>query len=204
MAAGALSIPPGFAQFSFKVVSNTVGHVALFTIGGQLTSGTMTPAQGSALMVKVGAALAPIWDSTVQLTGFHALIGSDGPAGALDVSASIPGTYSGGVSFPPNVSYLFKKTTAFAGKAYRGRLFLPFVDSTSVSENGAISGAHLTRIQLAAENLFTTVSAGTDDGLSGWVLLHREVVGVTPPAPTVLTSIQATATVATQRRRLER
>ena len=66
MAAGALSIPPGFAQFSFKVVSNTVGHVALFTIGGQLTSGTMTPAQGSALMVKVGAALAPIPSGTAD------------------------------------------------------------------------------------------------------------------------------------------
>lgn len=202
--ASQLVIPPGHAQFAFKVVNNTVGHVCVWTIGAQLTGGGMTTVQGQNLFLKVSAALQPLWDNTITQTGFHALIGNDGPPMALDITGSVTGTLSSIQTLPPNVSYLLKKTTSFAGRAYRGRIFLPFVESGNTNEGGTLVGSHFTRLDIAATALFNVPTTGTDDGLSNWVLLHRAEGAETPPAPTSLTSIQASDKVATQRRRLER
>lgn len=202
--AAELSIPPGFAQLAFGVTNGTVGHKCVFTLGAKLVGSGISPAQGTALQTAVAAALAPIWDSNVFLTGFHALIGNDGPFMGLDITSNTPGSATTQQTAPPNVTYLVKKTTAFAGRAYRGRLYLPFVDNISISEAGAISGPTLTRLTTAAAALFTAPGTGSSTGVSGWVLLHRTEAGVTPPAPTDITSFQATSMVATQRRRLER
>jgi hypothetical protein len=202
--AAQLSIPPGFAQFSFFVTNATVGHRCVWTIGGKLAGSGLTPAQGSALFVAVSGALNPIWDSQVIQTGFHALIGNDGPPMALDVPGSVAGSATTLQMLPPNVTYLLKKGTAFAGRAYRGRLYLPFVDNGAVSEAGVVSGARYTALTLAATNLFAAPGTGSTTGVTGWWLLHRAEPNTTPPAPTQLTAISATNMVATQRRRLER
>lgn len=199
-----LSIPPGYAQFAFKVRNSTVGHQCIWTIGGKLVGSGLTPAQGAALMTAVGNALVPIWDSNVTQTGFHALIGNDGPAMALDVTSAHVGTGTAMQMSPPNVTYLVKKTTAFAGRAYRGRIYLPFVDNISISEAGAISGPTLTRLETAVAALMAAPGTGSSTGVSGWWLLHRAEEGETPPAPTQIVALAAESVVATQRRRLER
>jgi hypothetical protein len=137
-------------------------------------------------------------------TGFHALIGNDGPPMALDVSDNTVGTATTLQMLPPNVTYLLKKSTAFAGRAFRGRIYLPFVDNGAVSEAGVVSGARMTALIAAAAALFTAPGTGSSTGVTGWWLLHRAEPGVTPPAPTQITNISTTSMVATQRRRLER
>jgi hypothetical protein len=204
MAAGDLSIPPGFAQLTFYVSNSTVGHRCVWTIGAALSGGGLTPGQGAALFVAASGALAPIWDSAVTQQGFHALIGSDGPPMALDIAGNVQGSASILTMAPPNVSYLVKKTTAFAGRQYRGRLYLPFVPTNELSEAGTFIGATATRLTTAMVNLFAAPGTGSTTGVTGWVLLHRETPAGAAPAPTPITSFQPTFTVATQRRRLER
>lgn len=199
-----LVIPPGFAQFSFFVVNGGVGHRCVWTVGGKLAGTGLSPAQGSALIVAVGNALKPIWDFNVTMTGFHALIGNDGPPMALDVTSAITGTGPTMTMLPPNVSYLIKKTTAFAGRAYRGRIYLPFIDNIGVAESGAVTGATLTKLQTASDALFAAPGTGSTTGVTGWWLLHRALPGVVAPAPTQIVSFQPELFVATQRRRLDR
>jgi hypothetical protein len=202
--ASQLVIPPGYAQFSFFLNNATVGHRCVWTIGGKLAGSGLSPAQGAALQLAVATALKPLWDSQVMQTGFHALIGNDGPPMALDVSDNTVGTATTLQMLPPNVTYLLKKSTAFAGRAFRGRIYLPFVDNGAVSEAGVVSGARMTALIAAAAALFTAPGTGSSTGVTGWWLLHRAEPGVTPPAPTQITNISTTSMVATQRRRLER
>jgi hypothetical protein len=152
----------------------------------------------------VSDSLKPLWDSQVVQTGFHALIGNDGPPMALDVTGSVAGTASTGTMLPPNVTMLFKKSTNFAGRAYRGRMYLPFVEGTYVSEAGVIASTLYTKMQTAGPLLFNATGTGSTTGVTSWYLLHRAEPGDTPPLPTQLNGILATDRVATQRRRLER
>lgn len=202
--ASQLVVPPGFAHFSFIVTNATVGHRCIWTIGGKLAGSGLSPTQGAALMTSVGTALKPLWDSNVVQLGFHALIGNDGPPMALDVTDSIAGTSSTGTMLPPNVCMLFKKSTAFAGRAYRGRIYLPFVEGTYVGENGVIASTLLTKMATASQQLFLAPGTGSTTGVTAWYLLHRAEPGTTPPLPTQLNNIAATSLVATQRRRLDR
>lgn len=204
MAIGDLSIPPGYAQMNWHVTEATVGHRCEWTIGVQLVSGTWTPTQGTAFFVAVTGALVPIWDPNVHQIGFHALIGSDGPFSALDITGDVIGSSTSFNAAPPNVTYLVKKTTAFAGRQYRGRLYWPFVNTNELLENGTFTGTTLTRLTTACVNLYAAPGTGSTTGVQGWVLLHRETAAGAAPAPTPITSFQPSSTVATQRRRLER
>lgn len=202
--AAQLVIPPGYVHFSFFVSNATVGHRCVWTIGGKLAGSSLSPAQGAVLFTNVSDALKPLWDNQVTQTGFHALIGNDGPPMALDITGSVVGTSTTGTMLPPNVCMLFKKGTNFAGRAYRGRLYLPFVEGTYVSEAGIIASTLLTKMNTAGPLLFNAPGTGSTTGVLSWYLLHRAEAGITPPFPTQLTQITATNTVATQRRRLER
>jgi hypothetical protein len=199
-----LVIPPGYAQFSFFVTNATVGHRCVWSIGGKLNGSGLAPTQGALLFTHVSDALKPLWDSQVVQTGFHALIGNDGPPFALDVTGSVPGTASTGTMLPPNVTMLFKKGTLFAGRAYRGRAYLPFVEGTYVNEAGVIQSTLLTKMVTAAAALLAAPSTSSLTGVDNWALLHRAEEGATAPPPTSIMTIQATDRVATQRRRLER
>ena len=202
--AAQIVIPPGYAHLSFFVTNATVGHRCVWTIGAKLNGTGLAPTQGALLFTHVSDALKPLWDNQVVQTGFHALIGNDGPPFALDVTGSVAGTSSTGTMLPPNVSMLFKKGTLYAGRAYRGRIYLPFVEGTYVNEAGVVQSTLLTKMVTAAAALLAAPATSTLTGVDNWALLHRAEVGATPPPPTLLTTIQATDRVATQRRRLER
>lgn len=199
-----LIIPPGYAHLAWRVVNNTVGHTCIFTIGAKLAPGIWTGAMRTELYNDVSAALAPMWDPAVTMTGFHALIGNDGPPMAADVTGGVTGTLGTTTMAPPNVSYLAKKVTAFAGRSFRGRLYLPFVDATFLSENGRISGTTLSRFGTAMVGLQNAALSSAGGGLDGWYLLHRAGTPGGAEGPTLITDILSTNVVATQRRRLER
>lgn len=69
--------------------------------------------------------------------------------------AATPGT-GAGVALPPGVSAVIKEITASAGRGFRGRIYLPGIDSTAMNLN---TGNFLAAFQTAAQNFITGVEA---------------------------------------------
>lgn len=200
----ALIIPPGYTQLAFRVSNSTVGHLCVFTLGAKLATGTWSSTQRAELMTDVRAALAPMYDFNIHFLGFHALVGNDGPPLAHDVTTDLTGSAGAFTAASPNVTYLLKKTTGFAGRSFRGRCYLPFVNTSELDENGRISGTVLSRFQTAATALMAAADSVAGGGLDGWYLLHRAGSPGASEGPTLVTDFGASNVVATQRRRLER
>lgn len=199
-----LIIPPGFAHIAFKMTNVTVGHTCFFTIGAKLAGSTWPVSEQGALNVDVHAALAPMYDFNVHFLGFRALIGNDGPPMSGEVVGDLTGSAGAMTTASPNVTYLLKKTTDFAGRSFRGRAYLPFVNTGELDENGRISGTVLTKFQTAATALMAAGQTVAGGGLNGWYLLHRTGSAGAGEGPTLITNLSASNVVATQRRRLER
>lgn len=109
---------------------------------------------------------------------------------------------------PPNVAFLFKKTTGVGGRKNRGRMYLPFALATSdVGENGVIVGAAVSggTTQAAAflAQLITDATPMVIVNKAFNTPLPPHFVTVISAGPNV-TAFAAEATVATQRRRLGR
>jgi hypothetical protein len=107
----------------------------------------------------------------------------------------LTGTYT--AQFPPqNVAMLVRKSTGFAGRKNRGRMFLPpcYVAETPISNTGQIDAVTLATLngQLAQ---FIDALADADCPMA---LLHTNIAD--PPTPVV--SLRMESIVATQRRRL--
>lgn len=125
-------------------------------------------------------------------------VAAGAPANGLDANTFVP----------PNVAFLFKKTTGVGGRKNRGRMYLPFALATSdVSENGTIAGAAVS----GGTTQSTAFLAGLVADATAMVIENKTLdtsgpkpfVTAITSGPTVLT-FAAEATVATQRRRLGR
>lgn len=133
--------------------------------------------------------------------------GSNVPFEAVAAGAAANGL-DANTFVPPNVAFLFKKTTGVGGRKSRGRMYLPFALATSdVSENGTIAGAAVSGgttqstaflTQLATDTTQMVIVNKTFDTSGPKPFVTAITIG-----PTVLT-FAAEATVATQRRRLGR
>lgn len=102
---------------------------------------------------------------------------------------------------PPQVALVVSKVTEFAGKANRGRSYIPFVVGESiVDSNGRIDSGSVSTFQGVASAL-----------IAGWAALDLDATllhaapAVGPPAPaTQLTTLLVRGVVGSQRRRLIR
>lgn len=103
-------------------------------------------------------------------------------------------------SFPPNVALSLRKRTAFVGRKYRGRLFLPYMcDETGADEIGVVLAGLKTTINTQAASWLSNADGGSN--YTGLWLLHEET-GATEIVPTRITSLDVGPVVVTQRRRL--
>jgi hypothetical protein len=100
---------------------------------------------------------------------------------------------------PQNVSFLAKKATAFAGKAFRGRMYLPCVVEGIVDNNGIVGASTITAMNLRLTNLLSNLASALAFP-APMVLLHSNPL----IDPTTVTSLTMDTMVATQRRRLRR
>lgn len=100
-------------------------------------------------------------------------------------------------SAPPNVTYLARKRTAEAGRANRGRWYLPGVNEDVVDSGGFLTSAKVTQLNTALEAFRADMFQ--------LVILHRDPLVPNDydfAPPTDITSLTAEPKVATQRRRL--
>lgn len=116
--------------------------------------------------------------------------------GELHIAAVALSITGGGADpmAPPQVSYLLKKGSGFAGRANRGRIFLPGVEETAVDPGGALTSGAISALQGAANQFLSDLGSLGQE----MVILHEN------PAltPRVVTSLIVDGRVATQRGRL--
>lgn len=132
------------------------------------------------------------------------------PGTAADVVYTGGGIQTGaiaGPSVPPQVAGLITWRTDLAGRAHRGRTFVPRMPRSWVEENGdRWTEAGQDYLFSYAELFYATYSRviGSSD-IAFLVVISRQLDGV-PRAPvgTQVTSFDTSAVLATQRRRLHR
>jgi hypothetical protein len=201
-----LEIPTGFGLWQFYMTHATIAHVAISTLGFEVATPPYTQANAAAALAAWALAVKPMHDGEVQYSRVVALIGNDGPLIRFDSGGLVVGTRATLTIAPPNVSYLLRKSTQFAGHRYRGRMYIPFVNVGGITQTGALQGAEATLLATCAAAIQTNLVGGTT-GSASLRLLHGESLTVPPsaiPPPTTISLISSEGTVATQRRRLER
>lgn len=172
----------------------------LTTLAGEIAATPWSQADTDTLYSEMVGAVEGLYDSEWTFPQLTVLAGNDGPALRFVTTGNEAGTRSTVTSPPPNVAYLLRKNTSFAGRRYRGRMFLPGSSNGGIQQGGILSGAEFTLVDAAAgalDNVFQGVGSAN---LSQPVLLHSEA----PTTPTPVTSLSAELIVATQRRRLVR
>jgi len=84
------------------------------------------------------------------------------------------------------------------GRRNRGRLFMPAVAEAGVDSIGQLSPSNLSDLQDRADAWLEDLQTDGTLNTSNMVILHSTA----PSTPTVVTSLQVSPTIATQRRRL--
>lgn len=198
-----LVIPPGFGLWTFHLQHAGISHTALVTMGFSVAAPPYTQANNNTTLTDVAAALAPLYDAEVTFSRLTTLIGNDGPALRFESAGTTTGSRTSQSITPPQTTYLLRKSTAFAGRRFRGRMYLPFVAELGTQQTGQLEASELTILTARAAALSTAfVGGGTGSG--GMYLLHSESPLSATPAPTPITALSAQSFVATQRRRLRR
>jgi hypothetical protein len=188
-------IPAGYALIRHRFTCPVgVGHAA--TLYGVKLVGTPTA-------VAVANEQGANWTATIltrqsSLMTYFDVTAVVNNAGVLSEAVLPVGSAGGGGAVPvaPQVAVLIKKTSGVIGKAFRGRIYVPYCQSNDfVTENDRLNPTQLTAWQGVVTTLFNDEAADTFS--NAMVLLHRNVL----TAPTAITALTVEQTVATQRRR---
>jgi hypothetical protein len=193
-----MQIPDGFGQANFRFTGAAVPSGAEVTLGFDISgySGSAANAAEDA-----GQAWADNISNTqvvnCDLTSTLFKFGPNDVGPSAEVLTSGPGIKNN-PSVTPNTGVLVQKITNFGGRTGRGRMFIPGIRETSVSDGGLIDPTELTDWQTALDLFFSDLNTF----LLVPCLLHAE--GSPVSTPRLITSFSVQATVATQRRRLRR
>lgn len=197
-----LVIPPGFAHMAMTVVDGGTGHKCVVTDAFGILATPWTQANTDALFTDLANAFHGLYDSEWTIGPLDVLVGNDGPLIRFEHTGTSGGTRTAAVTPPPQVTYLVKKQTGFAGRAFRGRSYWPFGGpQTAINEDGTLGSSEATTLALAASSWYTALNH-TANNTNGQVLLHSATSTTTVPTPVV--AFTPERSVATQRRRLKR
>lgn len=106
-------------------------------------------------------------------------------------------------NLPPNTAYLVKKSTGLAGRANRGRVYVPpyEISEGTIDNSGYLSGAGQA-LRQASWNTFLAAVEAITPGNTTLQLLHTSTLVDPTPNSTTVTAVTVDGRVATQRRRL--
>lgn len=205
------TIDAGLVLVNQKITHSAVGHTYEVTYALSPSAGATAQQCADEAQTEFIAAWQALLDTNCTILPNTILLG-DGtnvPAVAVGSGANAIGT-NAFVSAPPNCCILIKKLTAFAGKKNRGRVYMPgIVPAADVSENGTVDPTWLGSVQTAAADWLADLAAFPLP-----MVIANKVLVVTPPeirphvtaihAGHAVTTLNAEATIATQRRRMPR
>lgn len=194
-----MNIPEGYAQANFRFTGSGLPSGAEIAIGYDVSETSLDPTDlAEALRGDwTTADMGDMYTNTVAMTQVLVKYGpnSIGPSG---VAAATATGVQNAPQAPPNCCVLFRKSTAFGGRAGRGRIYLPAPPDAAIESNGAIGSSYLAAFgnrfnEFFLENVSHNVTP---------VLLHGAGSPLVTPTPIVSTTMDALS--ATQRRRLRR
>lgn len=196
-----LIIPEFYAQAVYRFALAGDSEEMLTTIGID----NFGPAEGTAIANDLQDDFNAAFPAATFSVGYTflgvRLYGGPGPAHTVYESSGPPvaGTNSG-PAMPQNVAFLVTKRTAQAGRRFRGRMFLPpfLIGEDSISIIGKLAPAQLAALQDRVDAWLMDPPAYPK------VLLHDDSGVSALPAPTPITQLVLSDTVATTRRRLRR
>ena len=146
--------------------------------------------------------------SGVVLENFHVFYKLDSSNDQVFDANGPPIAGSGGLagtSHPPNVAYLARKQTAYAGRRNVGRLYIPGVPEAGADGLGNVDAALITTWNTKLGTLFSRLTQYNPE------IVHskqwdptEEPNPPTPALPTPITGLVLDNVIATQRRRLHR
>lgn len=198
-----LHIPDGFAEINVRW--SLSGDPEVMTVAYGVETSAVTPADVQDLVDDHYAEWATFmanWSSDYSLVG----LSCKAHIGASFFEAEnllVTGGGGGAVAVPvQNTALLVRKSTGLAGRANRGRWYLPAgrLAEVDVNNTGIIDSADVTVIQGEITTL-TTGLASTPFG-GALVLLHTETAPGVGPDATPITLFTLDNRVASQRRRL--
>lgn len=189
-----LLIPPGFVNVKARY-SNVQGHLCQNACGYAIDD-PLIQADADDVSDYLAAAYLQQLSTVSQWFGVVIDIGNDGPPLQLESSSSAGTGVRGGDEPPPMVQGLLKKSTGFAGRAFRGRMFIPDLYESQVNNNGALNGTAITLLADIA-NAWASLGVASVKFVAPQLLHPAE-------APTEIVSITPDNNVATLRRRYER
>lgn len=197
-------LPSGYGDARFLFSNTGNSHSTGFSLGVEFVGGVPPfPEAGINLTFKRdilddGAFIGSNW----RYLGVELTIGNDfGVPSTRVQSENLAGTFSAS-TVPPNCAFLVQKRTGFAGRRYRGRIFMPPCSLTDVDVDAAgnMASALVTSHQVLWDTWL--------DALVGVsmppVLIHQydPALGQSPVDPTTITDFVCQSKIATQRRRL--
>jgi hypothetical protein len=188
-------IPNGFAAV-FMRYTNHAGHQCENVFGYAQTALDQDGVDD--LSTALGGPLTDILSTNSVYNGLHVKWNTGGTIHEAD---SVSGTGAGGRGdqmSPPQVQHLTKKLTGIAGRAFRGRYYIPDVREDKVNGDGVLDATEGALMLSLGAAVFSASSANVQWG--DLVILHPSG----GPAPTVVTTLQNELKVATQRRRYKR
>lgn len=195
-------IPPTYGLAVIKHQSANVGKIATVTWGYQFPTGSTTADNASLIATAItdptGLFAASKMAAGSVLTSVYVLENRAGVHGSFEVPVNLAGTRTGGAVPTPQVAVGVKKGTFRAGKAFRGRFYLPnsWLIAGDFLSDGTLTGTRQGQLQTAAS--LTLDALQTAD--VQMFLLHTAADDI----PTVVSSLQIASVVRTQRRRLPR
>lgn len=196
-----LVIPPGYVLLTHSLQHTGNNHTALVTIGGKVEAAPFTQQNCTDHSTIFYDALKTLYDSEVIFSRTVALVGNDGPPIRFEKTSSAAGTRAAQTTLPPAVSVVVRKVTSFAGRQYRGRMYLPFPSTLDIGQGGSWLSGRQAAWQTQLDALFSGMTTGTGNNLNEVTLLHSPPKVGSTPSPTAITALLVTGFAGTQRRR---
>jgi len=195
--------PPGYGQWAATWSVAGGLHEMVCTMGfhnlGPFSAATALGQMNNAMFGATHLFDFAILDDEYTMVQTYVLINNGGVLSSFTSITNNPGLVSGG-ALPPNVSVVIHKLTALAGRQYRGRMAMPagYIDQLTVDDAGNIDPLTLPVYQNRANNSF---GQSVLNNVPFYLLHGPDNLGVTP-APTQVSSLQASGLVGSQRKRL--
>jgi len=196
-------IPVGFADCALHFTRTADLEEMLITFGVEIVD-PLPPGQ---LAIDISSAFKSAFPSSaypavVKYVRATARIGQEGGEETVEEKVeNINGSASIQVQ-SSNCALLVKKRSNRGGRRGRGRMFVPWLDSTKVDPNGIYNATQVTTEQGRWTTFHDLLEVGQAGNPTPMVVLHNSEGNSPPGTPTRVTQLVVDPIIATQRRRL--
>lgn len=191
-------IPNGYAEIGVEFMRTGATIPAVITFG-VLLKATPTGA-GIALDVKNAWTAAGSMNGAQPTSMTAVTVRYKAVYGGVPLAGSAPAGWAAGGGNPtlmsPAVALVARKSTGIAGRAYRGRMMIPWCSEADADNNGVVAGAVVTAYNAGLSAFRVALAAAGRAQINGMYLLHSSAI-----APTAVTALALRATVGTVRER---